>query len=213
MTAAEVCREVVEATHTAYRRHHASLGERGYHVMYGPPKTESPILFIGYQPGGSHRTDDHLRDIPRTYWPEVSYYATESWRLAAIMRAMFGETLLRDCTGLNAIFFRSPNVATYASEVPLQLRRELADFCLAQATRVVAALRPKMVVGIGFESLRLFGPTNPALNSANGRVLVEAGDIGATPAFATLHLSGARISTSDRAAIASFVAARRSDQQ
>ena len=207
MTSSDVCRDAIEQTHAVYRANYGALSSRGYHVMYGPPKLNAPILFIGYQPGGDHRTSDHLFEKPAVFWPEISYYATEPWRLAVNLRNMFGHEILRESTGLNAIFFRSPNIKTYNSEVPRQIRRELAAFSVTQARRIVDALTPKLVVGIGFDSLRLFGPTSPALISSKGRVLAENGFVGSRPAIGVLHLSGAQISNIDRAEIAQFVIA------
>ena len=207
MTPSDVCRDAIEQTHALYCANYEALGSRGYHVMYGPPKPNAPILFIGYQPGGDHLTNDHLLNEPAVFWPEISYYATEPWRLAVNLRNMFGNEILRESTGLNAIFFRSPNMKTYNAEVPLLVRRELATFSVTQVRRIVDALTPKLVVGIGFDSLRLFGSTSPVLISPKGRVLAESGLVGSRPAIGVLHLSGAQISNIDRLEIARFVRA------
>lgn len=202
------CARVVEETHAFYAAHHAALGDRGYHVMYGPPVARPPILFVGYQPGGRQTTGDHERPAPAERWPAACLYATEPWRLAVAMRAMFGADLLARCTGLNAVFVRSPDVRTYKAEVALALRREIAAFCLPRVRAVVEALDPGLVVAIGFDALRAFGATEPLLVNPKRRTLATCGAIGGREAIAVMHLSGAQIATADRAAIAELVLVR-----
>ena len=204
----QIVRQIEAETHQYYAAHHADFHDRGYHVMYGPLVRDSPILFMGYQPGGDHRTDDHLLAAKEGVRPDVSYYASEEWPLARNMRTMFGTELLRRCTGLNAIFFRSPKIATYSHEVSPFRRRDAAAFCGERVKRTIAALSPKLVVAIGFESLRLFGPTQPALLNGRGRTLLIENFIGEIPAMGTLHLSGARIAAEDRSAMAEAIIQR-----
>lgn len=208
MNGPDLVRQVELDTHLYYAEHHADFCNRGYHVMYGPPIERAPILFIGYQPGGDHHTDDHQRPATTGSWPQVAYYATAPWTLARHMRAMFGADLLSQCTGLNAIFFRSPNIAVYQAEVPLARRRQAATFCLDRVQKMTSMLQPSLVVGIGFQTLQLFGPTQPALHNDRGRTLLVAGAIGGIPALASLHLSGARIAAGDRRLIADAVLKR-----
>jgi hypothetical protein len=201
----EIVRAIEAETHDYYRRHHADFRDRGYHVMYGPPIRGAPILFAGYQPGGPQRTDDHRRSAGAGAWPALPYYATEDWPLALRLQAMFGTELLRRCTGLNAVFFRSPKIATYANEVSVARRRDAAIFSVERATRLIAALGPKLVVAIGLTSFRLFGPTTSSLANARGRTLLIEGAIAGVPAIGTLHLSGARIASIDRNAMADAI--------
>jgi hypothetical protein len=141
-------------------------------------------------------------------WPSRSEYVTEGWTLAKNMRSMFPEELLERCVGINAIFVRSPNVQHHQSHVGAKLRREIEAFCLAEVERMVRALRPKLVVVVGFETLALFGQGTPALRShKSGRVLARAARVAERAAIGTLHLSGARISRVDRDAIAAHILA------
>lgn len=197
-----VCLEATTATHAFYRQRHAALRNRGYAVMYGPPLLHAPVLTIGYQPGGRQIVDDHLRPEPASSpWPPVLEYATDTYPLAARLQEVFGKPLLRRCTGLNAIFFSSPNVDTYRTEVPIALRREITHFCVPWVEQIVAAVQPRLVLAVGLGTLDLFGQTRTALQSTSGRVLASTGEIGGARAIGTLHLSGARIATEDRTAI------------
>jgi len=88
------------------------------------------------------------------------------------------------------------------------LRQKIEKFCLLQIVEIVETLRPKMVVVMGFETLALFGKSKSILKSETSqRVLAKTGSIAGREAIGTLHLSGARISTLDRAAIASHILA------
>lgn len=198
----QVCCDATAATHDFYREHHAALRNRGYAVMYGPPLATPPVLLIGYQPGGRQISDIHLDLAPEpSPWPEALEYATDTYPLARRLQEVFGAALLRECTGVNALFFKSPDVVTYREEVPLILRREAARLCLPWVQRIVRATAPRLVVAIGLDTLKLFGPTRVVEQNAAGRALVTAGEIGGRPALGVLHLSGAQIATADRVTI------------
>jgi hypothetical protein len=73
---------------------------------------------------------------------------------------------------------------------------------------MVKILRPKMVVVMGFETLALFGKSKSVLKSERSkRVLLRIGSVAGYQAIGTLHLSGAQISTLDRAAVATGILA------
>jgi hypothetical protein len=167
----------------------------GFKVLYGPPLYRPPILFVGYQPGGS---------APEGYndrWPPVCQYATENWALAVKMRQLFGRELLERCCGVNAIFIRSPSMREYRRDYSRQVRAEVASFCLDRVASLVRAIEPVNLVVIGHGTLRLFGSTEAALRSATGRVLIRTGRVAGRPALAVLHLTGARISLQDLVAV------------
>lgn len=197
-------RNVLHETHEFYRENHAGLGDQGYSVIYGPLVPKPPVLFVGYQPGGVHKSDQHLWAAPTETPPPESYYASEEWRLAVNMRSMWPRQILANSTGLNAVFFRSPDVDNFHALGRDTFRRAVA-FSLPRAARLIDALDPVAIVAIGFGTLRLFGKAKPVLRSKRGRALVCEGMIAGRQALATLHLSGAQISTQDRQAIACFV--------
>ena len=205
LSATDVHDHILVETHEFYRAHHYDLRDRGYHIMYGPLNSRPPILFVGYQPGGNQRTADHCLGKPDSVPPKICYYATEDWPLASWMKQMWGKAYLERCTGLNAIFFRSPKIAVYEKEVSRDVRQSAAEFCLPRVERMINAIEPRGVVFIGLQSLKLFGETKVELTNSKGRTLVESGRIGAIGAYSTLHLSGARISSVDRKSIAEFI--------
>ena len=187
--------------------------DRGYYVMYGPLIMRPPVLFVGYQPGGDDRDFGIPQRPPAPGLPLESYYATDEWKLAVVMRKLWGRELMAKSTGLNAIFFRSPRIKVYETEVPRTVRRDAAAFCVPMVEKLVNALHPRLAVVIGFRSLELFGPVKTELQSSAGRALVKRGTIGDHSAYATLHLSGARISLADLESIGNFVTNRLAESE
>jgi hypothetical protein len=124
----------------------------GFKILYAPPFYQPPILFIGYQPGGDD--DDWEREAARgsdKNWPAVCEYATESWKLAKVMRHMFGRVFLESCVGVNAIFIRSPTVTDYNRAFDKKTRAQIKTFCLASVVHIVEAIVPQKIVAIGFD--------------------------------------------------------------
>ncbi len=62
-------------------------------------------MFIGFQPGGDER---HLRKEDQQGWPPVCEYAVSGWPLAHKLQDIFGVEVLKECVGVNSIFFRAP---------------------------------------------------------------------------------------------------------
>jgi hypothetical protein len=201
--AESLCKLIYLETQAFYETIADRCENQGFQILYGPPFVEAPIVFIGYQPGRGLKSPGEERQYgSEDGWPPRSEYVTEDWTLAKKMRSMFPQELLERCVGLNAIFIRSPNAQLYRSRVEAKLRRAIEAFCLAKVGRIVGALRPKLVVVVGFETLALFGESSPVLISdKSGRVLAKAACVAGWKALGTLHLSGARISQKDRAAI------------
>jgi uracil-DNA glycosylase len=85
------------------------------------------------------------------------------------------------------------------------VRKKIEGFCLPRVERLIDVMRPQRIVSIGFETLDLFGGGDPYLRNDKGRTLMKIGNIAGRKAFATLHLSGARISTIDRNSIRDLI--------
>jgi hypothetical protein len=169
----------------------------GHKILYGPPHHQPPVLFIGYQPG--RRTPEEYWDR----WPAVCEYATQSWwPLNKVMWKLFDRKFLERCCGLNAIFVRAPSAEIYNKEYKdKNVRQAIERFCLNRVNRLVHAIEPQKIIVIGFKALELFGSGKPILKNSAERVLLRAGQVANRPAIATLHLSGAQISTQDLSAI------------
>jgi hypothetical protein len=97
---------------------------------------------------------------------------------------------------MNVNFFRSPSIASW-KRLSGPLRRELEEFSIQKCEWIVKALRPKKisVIGLGiFEKLAV-GQT---LLKGNTCDLVRKGEMWGIPALGVIHLSGARVSASNR---------------
>lgn len=170
----------------------------GFKILNTPPEYMPPIFFIGYQPG---RDADHWKEECRSEsydtWPARNECLEGDWFLANRMQEMFGAKL-EGCVCLNAIFRRAPTVKDYQLAVNRHSRAEIKKFCLARVGEIIEVIQPKQIVAIGFGTLTLFGPSTPDLRNSKNRTLTRLGRIADRQVIATLHLTGARISTRDR---------------
>lgn len=205
------CRSVYVAAKNFYETEIKSYWDQGFQILYGPPFIQPPILFVGYQPGkGLKKPEEERAYGSEDRWPEVSEYVTERWRLATNLQNMFGPDLLARCVGLNAVFIRANSIREYNAAVSRELRSRAAKFCIDQVSQIVDAIRPKMIVAIGLETLSLFDKGDlKAIRSADGRrVLMKLGKIARREAVATLHLSGVQIAKRHRTEIADNILGR-----
>jgi len=113
---------------------------------------------------------------------------------------MFDPEKLKGCAGLNAIFFRAPDIETW-NKNPRELRQRIERFCMSQAIRMIDAMQPTLIVANGFKTLSLFGSTEPDIEF-EGRVITRSGLIAGRPAIGTLHLTGAHYSVGARCKMA-----------
>lgn len=201
-------REIYKRTRVFYKKIQPHFGDQdfGFKILNGPPHSEPPVLFLGYQPGGA--TEDKLR-YQKTgahySWPQEIEYLTEPWSLAVNVREIFNPFpgLLNQCVALNAIFFRAPSVRQWRT-LDSSLRQDAKNFCIDHVKSIVKRLKPKLVIVNGFETLRLFRKAQAGRNdqhdlrNANNRLLTQHCEVEGYDGLATLHLSGARISAVDR---------------
>jgi hypothetical protein len=204
VVAEELCRRVYAETQELNRKLGLPLGFR---ILYGPPIANAPILFLGYQPGGGA---DEARagslEGQMEGWRERFVYASAAWPLAERLREVFGAALLRECTGLNAIFFRSPNMAHWQDQPP-DIREKAERFCLERAEQIVRALRPERIVTIGIRTFDLLGGYSGRVEIAGAYLtLLKVGRIWDRPAFGMVHVTGAQPTARDRKRLQDFFA-------
>lgn len=170
-----------------------------FKILNGPPIRNAEILFVGYQPGGSKK-DAEIEIAKGTHkgWPPLCEYATETWRLAPRMRAIFGAERLQRCVGTNAIFLRYPNQDCYRRHVG-EKRKEIEKFCMKKVALIVEAIQPKQIVTIGFATLEMFGASKTELLRREGTTLAltKIGTVANRPAIGVIHLTGARPTRSE----------------
>jgi hypothetical protein len=102
---------------------------------------------------------------------------------------------------MNAIYFRAPEISAFWRELPQPLRSPLKQHCVASTRKIIAAIKPKLIVAIGMSTLKLFVARGNPDVVHNGRKLTRTDKIEGCPALATLHLTGAHISKEDRVKI------------
>ena len=204
LTEAEsTCRGVYEETRAFYAENESLLGAHayGFRILHGPPVINPPILFIGYQPGGTTPGGEGDHDG----WPAKCVYTTEQWVLWKRLREIWGTVTLEKCTGLNLIFFRAPTAAAWR-QIRRDLRQEIEAFCRLRVERIVRTLAPQQIVVIGFRTFDLLTTGEAVLTSDQGRLLVKSGSLWGTRCYGTVHLSGAQISRMDRNLLISYFA-------
>lgn len=209
------CREIYQETNAFFRSLGPGLGEaaqRGTSILYGPPPSEPPpILFVGYQPGGTDGGEMLL--LGADPWPPENQYIAyghsarkaDDFALARELRRILPDEtypgVLASCLGVNAIFLRSPSKAAYEAEVPFAMRQQIERFCVERVRRLVTIIQPRHVVAIGLLTLELFkntptesehlvGKTKSTETGRGARWIRSTGTIAGREAHAVLHLTG-----------------------
>jgi hypothetical protein len=195
-------RDIYEETRRFYQERVPSLGlqAHGFRILYGPPITHSPILFVGYQPGGDA---SHIVESHHLGWPSQSDYAVKEWKLAKRIREIWNASDVERATGLNAIFFRAPSAMDWR-RVSLPLRKEMEQFSHARARKLIGILAPKRIVFVGMGTMACFVDASEQVLRLDRRTLIKKGDVSGVPAYGVIHLSGARIRSTHLSAIGDF---------
>ena len=183
------------------------LGDQfGFEILMGRPFIEAPVLFIGYQPGNWALSVSQARHAGyERDWVvnDKSQYATENWRLAIKLRAIFGPeniSVLEKSVGLNAIYVRAKNVLQYTKSVTLDDRKLIQSYCINCNQQIIQLIKPKKIIVIGFGAMDVFGPSTPDVLGYDNRCLTKLGLICDQEALAIRHLTGARFTSADYAA-------------
>ena len=158
--------QAVRSIYDDVQTYNASIGGRlghaqlGFEVLYGPPISHPPIFFVGYQPGGGKTAcNGHdkrsLRDPP---WPPKTEYGIQPplYRLAERLQVAFRPLFLSGCTGLNAIFWRSPRESVFRGSVDKELRTEIESFSMRCVWKIIRIINPQMIVVLGNRAGEVF---------------------------------------------------------
>ena len=198
-----VCRQLYSEV-AAFPPIAAVLGaDIGFEILMGQPFYEPPVLFIGYQPGDGALSPLEAREAgfeKDWVFKGRSQYSTESWLLATKLRGIFGPnniSLLDRSVGLNAIYIRARNVASYRKTVKLADRKMIQDFCREKNDFLIKTIKPKKIVVLGFGTMDVFGSSIPDVVGDNKKPVTKIGDVFGVNALAVRHLTGARFSAND----------------
>lgn len=201
-----LCREIYEEARSRFGN-----AELGFRVLYGPPVHRPPIFFIGFQPGGgANRADADQQAAEMEGWPETFDYVKADWLLARRAREVWGGNVLSRCCGANLVFLRAKSKADWKRYVSADLRRSCEQFGREKLQLLIDAMQPETLIVIGTRTLSELSDAEIVLKGAKrDRPLVRRGTAFGREARAVIHLSGAQISTDDRASIKSYFQAGR----
>ena len=189
--------EIYREAAALYESVQDSLSENalGYEVLYGPPLLNPPVLFVGYQPGGGKPEPLPILspsgDPPP--WPAIFEYATREFALAKRLQLAFGREFLETCTGLNAIFLRSPSMDAYQQSVPPDVRAKFKALGVGATRDIIATLKPKIIVMISFSAMELFTQDGKAvLKDGDDQWQLSSAELNGTPVYGMRHPTARR---------------------
>lgn len=194
-------RNIYLETATFYDQIRPRMGAHafGFKILYGPPLVNAPIAFVGINPGGSlidKIKGERIGEFgEHGGWPPECEYADSNWKLARALQNVFKPSFLKECTGLNANFFRSPSEDSWKS-LPHDLRRMAENFSAVRAQKILSVLAPRLVVIIGFglmDKLRDRSSTITNVLENRERILIRSGTVFGFRSLALRHLSASRI--------------------
>lgn len=202
------CLEICQQTDEFYKSVELQLGDCafGYKVFSGPPIFQSPILFIGYQPGGGvEARADGMLCSGRLPWSETHDLSSATWPLAQRMRTIWSAEFLSRCMTTEAVFVRAPSKIAWR-KVARNVRKSVEEFSSQAVYEIIKLIEPRQIVLIGFGNLSAFRCVGQPLLSG-ARRLAQPGFLQGIPACEIIHLSGARVSRSDREKLAEWLGA------
>lgn len=128
--------------------------------------------------------------------PKSMNTLANSWALATELRKRLGKNFLQEAVGTNIIFFRAPSWTSW-QQINQTLRSELEMFSLNQLTRLIKVIKPKRVLILGWDTLRLTGASGftelvanrPLSKAPRRKRLLQKGTFSEIPAFAIPHPS------------------------
>lgn len=177
--------------------------EPGVKIFYSPVHSDTDLLLLGFQPGGSERRSEHEAFENGDFSPpKRNQYGHHTWKLAKKMRELFdgNQDVLENCVASNIVFFRSPTTDEWDS-LSTDTRSEIEDFCWEQVEGLIERVDPAVIVTIGIRTFdqvtdRLKLETQVHQTRGNDRLVASSVDV-SPQVVGMMHLTGARISTED----------------
>lgn len=123
-----------------------------FSIFYSPLKTEPSLMIIGDNPGGQVG-EPGLYEIP-----EIHEYidAKQTYPIAVAMRKKIlkGDKLsnvLANSVKLNRIFFRTPDLKTFAN---LNKGREIQEYCKDVLDEIIETIKPRKILAESFGTFK-----------------------------------------------------------
>jgi hypothetical protein len=137
-----------------FRERSDLIGNLGYWPLCGPPKLSPKVFIVSLNPGASYATMSNAcaSDLFPATWPLKLNYLRRisafSNQLADVFDAVDGIDL-EDCVAGYRLIFRSKDIATWKSQVPLDIRRSAEEFSLNIIQELILAMKPELILTVG----------------------------------------------------------------
>lgn len=189
-----------------------SFWKNGFKIFYSPPIKNPKLMIISYQPGGNYinfANEDKSFFEKGNFKIEGNAYIDTNHKMAKEVRKLFnfknGQDILKQSVILPLIFFRSPSITEWKNIKPKEIRKDMEQYSLSKMKEVIDVINPKNILVIGFETyseLRdlLGNVQNEVIGFAcdGKRKLSVISELNGIGIFASIHLTGARISVNDK---------------
>ena len=160
-------------------------------LLYGPPMMRPDVFLVSFQGGGKDRSPS------RETWPEQLVYLCDTYEFGGALRRNFGaaglsETLAKRTVAMAACFPEAPRAEASKWMVKKGPRAEWRVFSSDWARRMIAAMRPRVVLLFGSKASYALGLDNQwrDVQSQPHRGMVYGrGEVEGFPAVYCHHLS------------------------
>jgi hypothetical protein len=181
--------------------------KQGFKTLYGWPLETPSLMVISLNPGGDESSfaKDRARFESGDFSsPQKPPYLTSTYRFAIKLRDLFGDhvELLRETVAFPVCFFRSERW----SSIPRHTKNKMKQFCFPIVRDMIRTMPPERLLVIGLNTygklesiLGGFKEEREVLFREGGKTstLVKESKWGDVPVFATVHLTGFRISRNE----------------
>jgi len=178
--------------------------ENGVKIFYSPVHSQTNLLILGFQPGGSKKGKQHSRFEAGDFTPpKQHHYITEDWDLAKEVRDLFDghKDVLSNSVASNVVFFRAPDTDEWDA-LDKARQTSMEDFCWDYIEELVDHVNPEMILTVGLRTFdevtgRMGLEREVVLSRSNSRLLAVSNE-SAPKVVGMIHLTGARISNDDK---------------
>ncbi|MXO87114.1 hypothetical protein GRI38_13860 [Altererythrobacter aurantiacus] len=185
---------------------HLFGGACGFSILGSRPCFKPNLMVVGENAGFSVEDDKGEPHIGYN-WPCESYLDGERWLLKDRMRSLFQQAgrlnVLQDAVFTNFNFFKSGSISRESKyrwvDVDREVRKRVETASIRELLQLIEAIKPKniMVLGMAGFDRHAERVTTHHKCSSKRRRLIARGELWSIPAFAFMHPSGARWSSSD----------------
>lgn len=133
----------------------------GFKVFYGPITPDPKVMIISYQPGGNEQyflEEDKIKfDVSDFSLHSTNAYLESTNRMARRMQDLFegNERYLQESVTFPLIFFRSPSIGIWLSQLEDKIRLEMEAYCFSKVKQIFENVNPRIILVLGFKTFDL----------------------------------------------------------